>query len=278
MFTLNCKGRLLTLTKPIVMGIINVNDDSFYGGSRQIDPASVVGAAEAMLTEGASCIDIGGQSTHPKSPRISANEEAARVIPAIKALLKRFPEAVISIDTYYSEVAAAAVEAGALLVNDISAGGLDSNMFSTVSALEVPYIAMHMRGNPNTMASLTDYQDVVTSVFDYFVEKIGAIKEAGIKDLIIDPGFGFAKTEAQNYQLLARLSEFKLFDLPILVGVSRKSMIYKFLGISAEEALNGTTVLNTWALSHGADILRVHDVKAAMEAIRLMDLLDQRSL
>ena len=278
MFTLNCKGRLLTLTKPMVMGIINVNEDSFYGGSRQIDPTSVVRAAEIMLAEGASYIDIGGQSTHPKSPRISANEETTRVVPAITALLERFPETVISIDTYYSEVAAAAVEAGALLVNDISAGGLDPNMFSTVSALEVPYIAMHMRGNPNTMASLTAYQDVVTSVFDYFVEKIGSAKQAGIKDLIIDPGFGFAKTEAQNYQLLARLSEFKLFNLPILVGLSRKSMIYKLLGISADEALNGTTVLNTWALSHGADVLRVHDVKAAMEAIRLMDMLNQCSL
>jgi len=278
MFTLNCKGRLLTLTKPEIMGVINVNDASFYSESRQTDPSAVVAKAAAMLEEGAGFIDIGGQSTHPKSPRISAKEEAARVVPAIEAILESFPHTIISIDTYYSEVAAAAVAAGALIVNDISAGGLDPDMFSTVSALEVPYIAMHMRGNPNTMSQLTDYQDVVSSVFAYFVDKINGVREAGIKDLIIDPGFGFAKTQEQNYRLLARLSEFKLFKLPILVGVSRKSMIYKLLGITADQALNGTTVLNSWAITQGANILRVHDVKAAMEAVRLMDMLYQCSL
>lgn len=274
MYTLNCKGRLLTLDRPSVMGVINVNEDSFYAGSRKTDIKAIQKAAGQMLGEGASFLDIGGQSTHPKSPRVSAKEEAERILPAINAILASYPEAVISIDTYFSEVAAQAVEAGALIVNDISAGELDSNMLSTVATLQTPYIAMHMRGTPNTMATLTDYEDVTVAVLDYFMEKIGRAREAGIVDLILDPGFGFAKTRAQNYTLLSHLRDFALLGYPILVGVSRKSMIYKYLGVTPEESLNGTTVLNTYALERGANILRVHDVKAAMEAIRLLTLLE----
>ncbi|UAY53762.1 dihydropteroate synthase [Arachidicoccus terrestris] len=275
MFTLNCKGRLLTLQKPAIMGIINVNQDSFFAGSREADPSAVAETASRMLEAGAAYIDLGGQSTHPKSPRIGAAAEMNRVVPAIKAILERHPDAVISVDTYFSEVAGAAVQAGALMVNDISAGNLDTNMLSTVGELEVPYIAMHMRGNPNTMSTLTDYEDVVLSVFDYFVTKAEACKEAGIKDIILDPGFGFAKTQVQNYNLLSRLDAFKVLEKPILVGVSRKSMIYKFLGITADEALNASTVLHTYALERGAHILRVHDVEAAIEAVRLLAMLDE---
>lgn len=278
MHTLSCKGRLLTLNKPAIMGIINVNDDSFFEGSRKRVPEAAVPAATAMLEAGATFLDIGGQSTHPKSPRISPGEEIKRVVPVVKAILEKHPDALISIDTYFSEVAAATVEAGALLINDISAGELDPNMLSTVADLEVPYIAMHMRGTPNTMTRLTNYDDVFLSVLDYFIEKAAACSNAGIKDLILDPGFGFAKTQAQNYYLLSRLEEFSILEKPILVGVSRKSMIYKLLGITAEEALNASTVLHTYALERGVHILRVHDVKAAMEAVRLLDMLDRCGL
>jgi dihydropteroate synthase len=273
MYTLNGKGRLLTLDKPSIMGIINVNEDSFYAGSRQIDTTAVQKKAGEMLGDGARFIDIGGQSTHPRSPRITPETEIARVVPAIMAILEAFPGTVISIDTYYSEVAAKAVQAGALMVNDISSGSLDSNMLSTVAALEVPYIAMHMRGNPNTMSRLTDYQDVTQAVLDFFTEKIESVTRAGIRDLIIDPGFGFAKTLEQNYQLLSQLESLQIFDLPVLAGVSRKSMIYQALNITAEDALNGTTVLNTYAIQKGANILRVHDVRAAQEVISLLNRL-----
>lgn len=275
MFTLNCKGRLLTLQKPAIMGIINVNDDSFYAGSRKPAGSAAAETAVRMLEAGATYIDIGGQSTHPKSPRVSAQEETNRVVAAIYAILEQAPGALISVDTYYSEVAGAAIEAGALLVNDISGGQLDPNMLSAVAALNVPYIAMHMRGNPNTMAGLTDYEDVFLSVFDYFVEKVAACQAAGIKDIILDPGFGFAKNQRQNYYLLSRLQEFAVLERPVLVGVSRKSMIYKFLGITADEALNATTVLHTYALERGAHILRVHDVAEAKEVIQLLEILDK---
>jgi len=270
MYTLNCKGRLLTLDKPSVMGIINVNTDSFYANSRQMNKDAIQQKAAQMLDEGARYIDIGGQSTHPQSPRVSPAEEISRVVPAIEVILAAFPDTIVSIDTYYSEVAAAAVQAGALIVNDISSGALDSNMLSTVADLEVPYIAMHMRGNPNTMAGLTDYEDVTQAVLDYFTEKIARFVSAGIKDLIIDPGFGFAKSLDQNYQLLSQLEYLHIFDRPVLVGLSRKSMIYKALNIRAEDALTGTTALNTYALQKGAHILRVHDVKAAVEVTALM--------
>lgn len=275
MFTLNCNGRLLTLQRPAIMGIINVNEDSFFAGSRKPDPVTVVQAASRMLESGATFVDLGGQSTHPKSPRVSAAEETARVVPAVQAILESHPQAIISVDTYFSEVAGAAVQAGALLVNDISAGELDPNMLSTVASLNVPYIAMHMRGNPNTMATMTDYEDVFLSVFDYFVQKADACNAAGIKDIILDPGFGFAKTQDQNYYLLSRLQAFSILEKPILVGVSRKSMIYRFLGITADEAMNASTVLHTYALAHGAQILRVHDVGQAMEVVRLLDKLGQ---
>lgn len=275
MFTLNCKGRLLTLQKPAVMGIINVNEDSFYAGSRKPASSAVAETAVRMLEAGATFIDIGGQSTHPQSPRVSAAEEISRVVAAIYAILGKEPDALISIDTYYSEVAGAAIAAGARLVNDISGGQLDPNMLSAVGALNVPYIAMHMRGNPNTMAALTDYDDVFLSVFDYFVEKVAACQRAGIKDIILDPGFGFAKNQQQNYYLLSRLQEFAVLQRPMLVGVSRKSMIYKFLGITPDQALNATTVLHTYALERGAHILRVHDVAEARQAIQLLEILDK---
>ena len=273
MFTLNCNGRLLTLNKPTVMGIINVNEDSFYVESRKTDKISVVKAASVMLEAGAKIIDLGGQSTHPKSPRVSPQDEKIRVVTAIQDILAQYPETIISVDTYYSDVAGAAVEAGACIVNDISAGELDKNMLSTVGSLNVPYIAMHMRGDPNTMTGLTDYEDVFLSVFDFFIKKIEACQAAGIKDIILDPGFGFAKNLRQNYYLLSRLQEFLVLEKPLLVGVSRKSMIYKSLGITPEASLNATTVLHTYALERGAQILRVHDVAEAVEVVRLLTLL-----
>ena len=255
------------------MGIINVNEDSFYQGSRKTDLETIVQTATQMLADGADYLDIGGQSTHPKSPRVEASEEINRVVPAIRAILKAHPSVVISVDTYFSEVAAASVEAGALMINDISAGELDTNMLSTVAALEVPYIAMHMRGNPNTMSQYTDYKDVVLSVFDYFKEKLAACTAHGIKDVILDPGFGFAKTVEQNYRLLSRIQDFSILEHPLLVGVSRKSMIYKPLAITPEASLAATTVLHTYALERGAHILRVHDVKQAAEAVQLLEML-----
>ncbi|HTN36254.1 MAG TPA: dihydropteroate synthase [Arachidicoccus sp.] len=274
MFTLNCKGRLLSLGSPVVMGIINVNENSFYEDSRKITLPAVVKTAGEMLAAGAGILDLGGQSTHPKSPEVSAAKEQNRVIPAIEAILTKYPEAILSIDTYFSSVAEAAVKAGALIVNDISAGRIDPEMLAAVATLGVPYVAMHMQGTPATMQSHLQYEDVFISVMDYFIERLASCEKAGIKDIVIDPGFGFSKNQQQNYQLLSRLQDFTLLGRPILVGVSRKSMIYKALGLTAGEALNGSTVLHTFALQHGADILRVHDVQAAVEAIKLLNLLE----
>lgn len=270
MHTLNCKGKLVVFDKPIVMGIINITPDSFYENSRVKSVESVVETAAQMLTEGAAILDIGGQSTRPGSERLTAEQEIERVIPAIKSIIKAFPAAIISIDTYSATVAFEAVQAGASMVNDISSGDMDKNMLTTVADLKVPYICMHMQGQPDTMQKSPNYTDVTSEVLDYLMQKVNACKQAGINDIIIDPGFGFGKTATHNLTLLKNLSIFKMLNCAILAGLSRKSTIYKTLGITAEEALNGTTVLNTLALQNGANMLRVHDVKAAVEAITLI--------
>ena len=269
MFTLNCKGRILVIDKPLVMGIINATPDSFFGGSRFNGVDEIVAKAEKMLNDGADILDIGGQSTRPGSELISADEEIERVIPAIKEIAKKNPEAFISIDTFYSKVAIAAIEAGATIVNDISAGSMDSKMIATVAELKVPYILMHLKGTPQTMQQNATYENATREVLDFFISKTNELKNAGIIDIIIDPGFGFAKTIAQNFELLKNLSVFKMLDKAIMLGISRKSTIYKTLGVSADEALNGTTVLNTIGLINGASILRVHDVKEASETVKL---------
>jgi dihydropteroate synthase len=270
MFTLNCKGRLLIIDKPIVMGIINVTPDSFFEDSRQQAINDVVRKAEQMLHDGATIIDIGGQTTKPGSQEIGAEEEVKRVVPVIEALVQTFPGIYISIDTYHASVAKAAIEAGGCIVNDVSGGMMDANMLTTVTALNVPYICMHMQGTPQTMQQNPTYENVTREVLDFFIERFAACKQAGIKDVIVDVGFGFGKTIAHNFQLLKEMAVFKMLGAPILAGLSRKSTVYKTLGISAKEALNGTTVLNTIALQNGADILRVHDVIEAKEAILLL--------
>lgn len=269
MFTLNCKGRLLVVDKPLVMGIINLTPDSFYSGSRFSGTDAVLAQAEKMLDEGASILDIGGQSTRPGSIRISAEDELKRVIEPIAAIAQQFPESFISVDTYYSTVAEKAVAAGASIVNDISAGSMDEKMISTVSKLNTPYVLMHMQGNPSIMQQAPLYTDVVQEVLDFFIFRLAGLRKEGIKDIIIDPGFGFGKTISHNFQLLKNLPVFKMLDAPLLAGLSRKSTVYKTLKIPVEESLNGTTSLNTIALINGASILRVHDVKEAKQAISL---------
>ena len=271
MFTLNCKGRLLVVDKPLLMGIINATPDSFYGGSRYEGTDAILQQAERMLKEGAIILDIGGQSTRPGSEKIITDEELKRVIAPIEAIHKNFPEAIISIDTYYSLVAAKAVAAGASLVNDISSGNMDTAMIKTVAALRVPYVCMHLQGTPQTMQQNPEYENVTKEVLDFFISKVDTLHKAGVADVIIDPGFGFGKSIANNFILLRNLSVFKMLNCPILLGVSRKSTIYKTLGISAEEALNGSTVLNTIGLINGASILRVHDVKEGAETIKLFE-------
>jgi dihydropteroate synthase len=269
MFTLNCNGRLLTVDKPIVMGIINITEDSFYKCSRFNDLDAVLVQAEKMIGEGAVILDIGGQSTRPGSTMLSTNEELQRVIKPIELIKKNFPEAYISIDTFYAEVARQAVDAGASIVNDISAGSIDAEMIKTVSSLRVPYVLMHMKGTPKTMQQHPVYEDITREVLDFFIGKIRELQNAGVNDIIIDPGFGFGKTSAHNFQLMRNLAVLNLLQFPILAGISRKSTIYKTLNISPEEALNGTTVLNTICLLNGATILRVHDVKEAIESTKL---------
>lgn len=269
MFTLNCKGKLLTITEPVVMGIMNITPDSFYGGSRMQGEDAWIAAADAMLKQGALIVDIGGQSTRPGSTALDAAAEKERVIPAIRTIHQHFPEAILSVDTYHSAVAAVAVEAGASIVNDISAGNMDPKMIPLVAEMQVPYIAMHMKGTPANMDKHAVYEHVAMEVLDYFIAKTLELKEAGVQDVIIDPGFGFSKTVQQNFELLKHLHVLKALEKPMLVGLSRKSTIWKTLGITPDEALNGTTVLNTIALQQGASILRVHDVKEAVEAVRL---------
>ena len=252
-----------------MMGILNVTPDSFYANSRLSSTNAVVQKAATMLADGADLLDVGGYSTRPGAAQVSVQEETDRVIPAIEAILQHFPEAVISVDTFRADVAEAAVQAGAAIINDVGGGTLDAAMFETVARLQVPYILMHMRGTPETMSSLTDYDDVVLDVFDDLQHKVAALTRLGVKDIILDPGFGFAKTIDQNFELLNRLDTFRMLELPILAGLSRKSMTYKSLGIDQSEALAGTIALNTFALTKGADILRVHDVKEAKQTIQL---------
>jgi dihydropteroate synthase len=269
MFSLNCRGRLLVVDKPLVMGIINTTPDSFYEASRQQTIDAILLQAAKMIKEGAAILDIGGQSTRPGSQVVDAAEELKRVIPAIEAIHQRFPECFLSVDTYYSHVATKAVAAGACIVNDVSAGSMDENMIAAVAELRVPYVLMHMKGVPQTMQQSPHYKNVTSEVLDFFITRIEELAKAGIRDIIIDPGFGFGKTIAHNFELLNNLPVFKMIHRPLLMGISRKSTIYKTLQITAEEALNGTTVLNTIGLMKGASILRVHDVKEAKEAIEL---------
>lgn len=268
MLTLNCQGKLLVIDEPIVMGIINVTPDSFYSGSRSSND-EVLFRAEKMIREGATILDIGGQSTRPKSIRLSAEEELKRVAPAIESIHKNFPDQIISVDTFYAKVAKEAVRAGAGIVNDISAGSLDEELIATVAQLKVPYVLMHMQGTPQTMQQNPSYKKITLEIFDFLSFKMIEFAKKGINDIIIDVGFGFGKNAAHNFQLLRGLPYFKQLNKPLLVGLSRKATIYKTLGTTAEEALNGTTVMHTLALMNGASILRVHDVKEAVEAIQL---------
>ena len=268
--TINCKGRLLDLSTPLVMGILNLTPDSFHDGGMYSDIDAILRHTEQMLTEGADIIDIGGMSSKPGNKIIAIEEELNRVIEPIKAIYERFPAAILSIDTVHAEVAQQAVESGVSIVNDISSGTLDEEMIPTVARLGTPYIIMHMQGTPETMQDSPLYTNVVTEVMDQLAERVKTCRLAGIKDIIIDPGFGFGKTNEHNFQLLKALSLFKMLGCPILTGLSRKSMITKTLGIKNADALNGTTVLNTVALLTGANILRVHDVKEAKEAVKLV--------
>lgn len=271
--TINCKGRLLDLNSPKVMGILNVTPDSFYDGGKYKDELEILNQVETMLNDGATIIDVGGYSSRPGGKEIKINEEISRVVPVVELILNKFPETLISIDTFRSKVAQKSIVAGASIVNDISAGYLDSDMLSTVGKLGVPYIMMHMRGNPKTMQNQTQYEDLVKEVNSYFAERISIAHEHKIIDIIIDPGFGFAKTLEQNFELLNKFELLQIVGKPILAGVSRKSMIYKTLDTSSEKALNGTTALNMLALQKGAKILRVHDVKEAMECVTLFNKL-----
>jgi dihydropteroate synthase len=271
MFTLNCKGRLLVVDKPLVMGIINLTPDSFYEGSRFNSPDDILKQVEKMLSEGADILDFGAQSTRPGSDRITDDEELRRLIPSLEIIVKNFPDAIISADTYYAKVAKEAVSTGASIINDISGGNMDTRMIDTVATLNVPYILMHMNGEPGTMQKKPDYNNVTREILDYFIFKITVLRKKGVHDIIIDPGFGFGKSIDHNFEILKNLSAFKILEAPILAGLSRKSSVYKTLGISAAESLNGTTVMNTIALMNGAAILRVHDVKEAKEAIKLVE-------
>ena len=269
MNSINCKGKLLSVDEPLVMGIINATPDSFYEGHLTKPASDIVALAGKMISDGAAILDIGGLSTRPGSQPVSVQEETDRVLPAIESIHAAYPEIILSIDTYNSAVAKAAINAGVHIINDISSGNLDAGMIDTAAALHVPYICMHMLGTPATMQQQAVYKNVVKEVLDFFIAKINACNKAGIKDIIIDPGFGFAKTIEHNFQILKKLAVFNITGKPILAGLSRKSTIYKTLGTTAAEALNGTTVLNTMALMNGASILRVHDVKEAMEAVKL---------
>ncbi|WP_375253422.1 dihydropteroate synthase [Dokdonia donghaensis] len=271
--TINCNGKLIDLTTPKVMGILNLTPDSFYDGGKYGDIDAAISQVEVMLSDGATFIDVGAYSSRPGATDISVEEEERRLIPVVRQLVTTFPEIVISVDTFRASVAKKAIEAGAAIVNDISAGMLDDDMMAVVGALQVPYIMMHMRGTPQTMKQLTTYDNLLKEVMYYFSERVAVAKSHKINDLVIDPGFGFAKTTAQSFELLNNLDLFKAFEMPVLAGVSRKSMIYKTLDVTADNALNGTTVLNTVAISKGARILRVHDVKEAMEVISLSNAL-----
>ena len=269
---INVNGKLMDLSQPQVMGILNVTPDSFYAGSRGVAERDIIDRLRQMTDEGASIIDIGAYSSRPDADDVSTEEEMARLRHALNLIRQHQPDAVVSVDTFRADVARMCVEEyGVAMVNDISAGEMDDEMFPTIARLGVPYIAMHMKGTPQTMQINPQYEHFLKEIFYFFSEKVQKLRDLGVKDIIIDPGFGFGKTMEHNYQLMNHLEEFKLFGLPLLVGISRKSMIYKLLGTTPEEALNGTTVLNTIALQKGAHILRVHDVKAAVEAVKIVE-------
>ena len=269
--TLNAGGKLISLDSPKVMGIINITPDSFYAGSRKPSVDEALQQAEKMLADGATFLDIGAYSSRPGAADIAVSEETDRLLPVIEAIVATFPDAILSVDTFRSRVAEAAVNAGAHMINDISGGTLDADMFATVARLRVPYILMHMKGTPQTMVQLAQYDDVFNEVLDYFVSKYQQLRQLGVHDVIIDPGFGFAKNQQQNYELMSRLHDFDILELPLLAGISRKKMVYGLLGGTAADALNGTTVLNTIAINKGANILRVHDVKEAVEAVKIWE-------
>ena len=270
--TLNIKGDLLFLDTPVVMGILNVTPDSFFPDSRQQDEAAIAKRIETIIIEGGTFVDVGGYSSRPGATEVTVEEEWRRVEPALKILRDDYPEIPVSIDTFRADIAFRAVEEyGVAMINDISGGAIDEKMFETVAKLNVPYILMHIHGTPQTMQQYTDYDNVAGDVMMYFAEKVRTLRLSGVNDIIIDPGFGFSKTLDQNYELMRYLNEFSMMlECPLLVGVSRKKMIYNLLGNTAEDSLNGTTVLNTFALLNGADILRVHDVKAAVEAVKII--------
>ena len=271
---INCKGQLIDLSIPKVMGILNVTPNSFFDGGKYKNEDEIILQVDKMLFDGATFVDIGAYSSKPSAEFVSEQEEIDRIVPVIELILKHFPKTLLSIDTFRAEVAKISIENGAAIINDISAGELDEKMFTVIAQYNVPYIMMHMRGNPQTMPNLTHYDDIIKEILLYFSEKVKKARSLGINDLILDPGFGFAKTTNQNYEVLQKMELFNLLELPVLAGVSRKSMIYKTLNNTPQEALNGTTVLNTIALTKGAKILRVHDVKEAMECVTLFSKLN----
>lgn len=276
MKTINIKGELLDLSSPIVMGILNITPDSFYSGSMKESEEEIIKRAKEILEQGGTIIDIGAQSTRPNSTLLSAKEEIERLQFALPIITREFPDAILSVDTFYSDVARFCVEEhGVAIINDVSGGEMDKTMFSVAAKLNVPYILMHMRGTPQTMASLTDYDNLIQDIFYYFSQKVAELHQLGVKDIIIDPGFGFSKTLDQNYELMAALRGFSVFELPLLVGISRKKMIANLLGTDPEGSLNGTTALNTFTLQNGADILRVHDVREAVEGIKITQKLKE---
>lgn len=275
--TINCKGNLIDLSAPKVMGILNITPDSFYDGGKFKNEADLLKQTEKMLMEGATFIDVGAYSSRPGADDISTETELRRILPVIDLLSRTFPDILLSVDTFRSTVAIKCLEYGAALVNDISAGSLDLAMMETVAQAKVPYCMMHLKGTPQTMAKQNTYTDLVTEVIYYFSEKVALARNMGINDLLIDPGFGFAKTGIQNYELLRELDRFQSFELPIIIGVSRKSMVSRILGTNTENSLNGTTALHMYALQKGANILRVHDVKEAMECITLLHHLSREN-
>lgn len=272
--TINIKGELLDLSTPVVMGILNITPDSFYEGSRKQNEADILKRVEDIIFQGGTIVDIGAQSTRPSSQFLSSEEEIERLSSALSAINREFPDVILSVDTFHADVAKICVQNyNVAIVNDISGGSLDCNMFQTVADLHVPYILMHMRGTPQTMQQLNNYDDLVPDIAYYFSEKVAHLRQLGVNDIILDPGFGFSKNTSQNYELMRHLNFFENFELPLLIGISRKSMITKFLEVASSEALNGTTVLNTYALMNGANILRVHDVKEACEAVKIVEQL-----
>lgn len=275
MMYINCKGKLVDLSSPKVMGILNITPDSFFDGGKYNAPTQILLQVEKMLSEGATFIDVGAYSSRPGAKHISEEEELNRILPVIQLLTKEFSDIIISADTFRSKIAEQCIDSGASLVNDISAGSLDNNMFKTIAKLQVPYIIMHMQGAPQNMQTNPNYKDIVTEVLFYFSKKIAELRNLGVNDIITDVGFGFGKTLEHNYLLLKNLALFKNLEVPILTGVSRKSMLFKPLNITPKEALNATTSANTIALLNGANILRVHDVKQAIETIKIVELLNK---